>query len=310
MSAANSYAGRWLPAALSRIPVVRRQFDFNRDPYVRAQIIDTEKTESERREGRGSGMVKASKVAMAYSPPPEIARAIDRRHFNGRWMAEMRDSVFAKAAKARSPDRSQEQIHKTIQSPSSERQMPEKEIDMADFIKINGDNHMHLSTVKRLREVTDKERESLAELGPHINASDFNTRIDEAGRGKSYARETVDEIAMQGVPLVQIDEGAYVPAANVTSVRDLTNDDRKKFEKSTGRTLSEGFKSRLETRAGMVLATVDSQEIMDRMSRPYQPQASEPQAKGARNMEQEADAVMDRAAKRPGKSVKQPQPEI
>ena len=66
----------------------------------------------------------------------------------------------------------------------------------------------------------------------------------------------------------------------------------------------------IETRAGMVPATVDSITIMDRISRPYQPQASQPLAGNARNMEHKADAVVAKAAKQPGKSTNQPQPEI
>jgi len=309
MSAADRYAGHWLPAALSRIPRLRRQFDFNRDPYIRAQMRDMEKSETQRRDGRGSAMVRTDKAAVTYRPPPEIAKALDRENFNTRWMTELRDSVFAQAANGQARPEPKGPNHNRFQSPSQGRQPPQKETDMPDHIQINGQEHIHLNAVRRLRVVTEEERESLSKLGPHVDANRFNTRLDHPGGKKSYARETIDQIAAQGVPLVEVDQGAFVPANGIGKVRDITPEDRASFEGRTGRSLRADYKSRIETHAGMVLSTYDSATVMNRIGRPYQPRGGP--SESAQGLAQQADAVMAQAAPAKSRSRgKQRQPDV
>ncbi|GJL96068.1 MAG: hypothetical protein DHS20C05_24730 [Hyphococcus sp.] len=149
---------------------------------------------------------------------------------------------------------------------------------MTEFLKINGGEHIHLSDVKRLRPISDKERVSLASLGEHVDADRFNIRIDHANNTTSYAPETIDQVATQGVSLVQIDQQAFVPRDNINRSRDLTPADRQDFEQKTGRALRSDFKSQIDTRAGRVLSTVDSKTVMRRMGQPYQPNGVTPTA--------------------------------
>jgi len=175
---------------------------------------------------------------------------------------------------------------------------------MSDHIKLNETDYVHLTAVKRLSIVSERERESLADLGEHVDAERFHTRIDYADGNKSYAQESIDEIAGRGAALVDIGEGLYVPAAAIGRVRTLTDLDREKFKLNTGRTLRGEYKSQIETRAGMVLSTVESAAIMQRISRPYQPaQKAEPEYDGvqkapageAPNLQQQRDAAMAKA---------------
>ena len=138
------------------------------------------------------------------------------------------------------------------------------------FLNINSDELMPLSSVKRVRIVDDEDRKSLAKLGPHVKAARFNAQIDGV-RGKSYATETLDDLARQGVAFVQIDERAFVPAVNIIKARNLTPKDRKDFKERTGRDMRKEFKAQVETVAGNILASVPAETVMERMDRPYRP---------------------------------------
>lgn len=141
-----------------------------------------------------------------------------------------------------------------------------------DYIQINERDLIPVATIRRLREVTDADRESLQKLGPQVDASRFRTRIDLADGAKRYAPESLAEIEDQGVPLIETGMGGFVIAANVVSASNLTLADRKDFEGRTGRSLSEQYRAQVDTRAGMVLSTVSAEVIMRWLNNP-QPMA-------------------------------------
>lgn len=96
--------GPWMSSdVLRKVPDLRRAFDFNRDPLIREQILDLDKTEAQRRgeqSGRSSVMVGKDKPKFSMTPPREMRRPADRRDFQQRWMAEQRDAAFSRAVKA------------------------------------------------------------------------------------------------------------------------------------------------------------------------------------------------------------------
>jgi len=103
ISEAGTHFGQWLsPEAVNRLPKVRRSFDLNRDPYIRAQMLGQpvrqEKSRSDA-SGGGSTMVKRDKPAPAYVPPRELRSPVVRRDFQNRWLAEQRDAALARTAK-------------------------------------------------------------------------------------------------------------------------------------------------------------------------------------------------------------------
>lgn len=163
----------------------------------------------------------------------------------------------------------------------------------ANYISINSGELVPLETVKRISTITESERESLASLGPHVDPYKFNTRIETADGQKSYAPETVQDISRQGVGLVQLDEGSYVPSENVVKAKNLSATDRARFQKNTGREMAEKFISQVETKAGTVLATISAEKVLEqrgiaasRMSAP-------------KNMAEVRDAVMEQVPKAP-----------
>jgi len=123
MSAADKYAGPWMPPeTLARLPALRRAFDMNRDPLIAAQLRADQMTEAERRrensertDGGGSSMVENDKPFMAHRPPPEMRGGVDREAFSQNWLKAQRDAAMARAPSnpsrdARGPDHTP--IHK------------------------------------------------------------------------------------------------------------------------------------------------------------------------------------------------------
>ncbi|MEM7173279.1 MAG: hypothetical protein AAF530_24160 [Pseudomonadota bacterium] len=137
-----------------------------------------------------------------------------------------------------------------------------------EFIKVNSGNMVPLQNVKRIREVSEEDRKSLSELGEHVDAHKFRTRLEYKDGRRSFAAETLNDYLAQGVELVEIDQGAYVPTQNIISAKDLSPDDRQEIENRMGRPLRDEFCSQVETKAGTVLATIDAAKIMHRMAHP------------------------------------------
>lgn len=99
--------GPWLSnQTAASLPDIQREFDLNRDPLIRQQHRDLEKTEAQRRgegAGRASGMVERDKPNPAQRPPLEISQPVDRAAFSSRWLVEQRDAVLANAAARQRP---------------------------------------------------------------------------------------------------------------------------------------------------------------------------------------------------------------
>lgn len=142
---------------------------------------------------------------------------------------------------------------------------------MSDYVSINNGELVPLSHIKKISPITDKERASLAELGSHVDASRFNTRIDFADkRKKQYVPESIEELAAATSGLICIDDNArvFVLADNIAKAKNITDEDREGFKARTGRPMRDDYQSRIETKAGTVLAAIPAQLVMKRMSQP------------------------------------------
>ncbi len=112
-SYSKSHSEQWLANdAVIGLPRVQREFDNNRDPLLKAQLRDIQKTESQRRreqskqtdkaqskQGRGSKMVQEDQPYPAPHPTGPIANVVDQQTFNARWLAEQKTAVMAQAVK-------------------------------------------------------------------------------------------------------------------------------------------------------------------------------------------------------------------
>lgn len=138
-----------------------------------------------------------------------------------------------------------------------------------EFLRINDGDLIPLHTVKRISEITPKERSSLAALSEHVDAALYGTRIDFAGGSKKcYAQQSISDFRIQGIRLVEFKQGAFVVAEHILKARNLTDRDRESFEERTGRPLDEAFVSQIELKSGKVLATLDAAQIMKAINGP------------------------------------------
>ena len=153
-----------------------------------------------------------------------------------------------------------------------------------EYLIINGGELVPVRTVKKIGPVTDEDRESLSALNSRIDADRFQSRIDYADKTKNYIPESLADIAAQGLAMVIIDDenGVAVPADNIKKAKNLTDEDRARFEASTGKPMRSDYLARIETRAGPVLATLRADMVMKRMSQPYRasaaPQGTQPES--------------------------------
>ena len=114
--------GPWLShQAAASLPDIRREFELNRDPMIRKQVLDLARTEAERRgegSGRGSGMVERDKPDPHPRPPTETGHPVDQAAFSSRWLVEQRDAVLAAAAARQTPSTDAPRPGRTSREPS------------------------------------------------------------------------------------------------------------------------------------------------------------------------------------------------
>lgn len=128
-----------------------------------------------------------------------------------------------------------------------------------------------IDTVRLVRPLTDedknKTKESLKEnRGIEIDPARINVRIEFADKSSKLARETVDVFREQGIGLVNLGNDRYTPAINITAAEAFTKDDAERL-KGEDYTLSQTFRSKIETRAGTVLSSATPAQVMDRRAK-------------------------------------------
>ena len=167
-----------------------------------------------------------------------------------------------------------------------------------EYLTINGGELVPVRTVKKISPVTDEDRESLSALNSRIDADRFQSRIDYADKTKNYVPESLDDLAAQGLALVMIDDenGVTVPADNIKKAKNLTDEDRARFEASTGKPMRVDYLARIETRAGAVLATLRADMVMKRISQPYRASAAQQAAETPNQPSGDADPAVYKSA--------------
>lgn len=89
--------------ALERLPNVRREFDLNRDPSIKAQLEAEKQTEAQRREDQGGkGASDRDQPKPELLPPPEMRKAMVGPMLSGNWMGQHKTQVFVRSPQHRS----------------------------------------------------------------------------------------------------------------------------------------------------------------------------------------------------------------
>ncbi len=106
-----------VPESFKQAPYLTRDFNNARDPLIKQQIEDMQKTESQRREersGGGSTMIKRQKPHLELKPNHTGAHPATRQSFNQAWLQEQRS--------ARMNNFEEERIKRKQQKPTQTQQ--------------------------------------------------------------------------------------------------------------------------------------------------------------------------------------------
>lgn len=135
---------------------------------------------------------------------------------------------------------------------------------MTKILKINGSTAVPVSAIRRIRPMTDEDRNRIAERYDQVeDPNKFKLQIEFADKTTRLVSETLDDIRAQGVAIVNLGSDRYVPAANIKFAEPFTKDDADKV-KEKDYTLSQTFRSRVETTAGTLLSSATPEQVVQR----------------------------------------------
>lgn len=135
---------------------------------------------------------------------------------------------------------------------------------MSKTLKINGSTAIPVSAIRRIRAVTEEDRARIAERYEQVeDASKYQLQIEFADKTTKLATETLDDIRAQGVAIVNLGGDRFVPATNIKFAEPFTKEDANKV-KEKDYTLSQNFRSRVETTAGTVLSSATPAQVIER----------------------------------------------
>ena len=139
---------------------------------------------------------------------------------------------------------------------------------MSKTLKL-GSSVVPVHNIRTIKPITDEERARMAEKygKPVAEFAGKQISIQFADKTSRTAELTLDEVRGQGVALVNAGADRYVPAANIKSAEPFTKADADKLKDGGDYTLSQTFRSRVETSAGTVLSSATAQQIVERAAK-------------------------------------------
>jgi hypothetical protein len=140
---------------------------------------------------------------------------------------------------------------------------------MSKTLKINGGTVLPVHNIRSIRPITDEERANMAKKYDKPVA-DFKAKqitIQFADKSSRTADITLDQVREQGVGLVNLGNDRYVPAANIKAAEVFSKADADKLKADGDYTLSQTFRSRVETTAGTLLSSATAQQVIERTAK-------------------------------------------
>lgn len=137
---------------------------------------------------------------------------------------------------------------------------------MSNSIKINSGSMVPTDTIRFIKPIDNEERERIAERYD-IDGGNYHVSIQFADKSTKLATETLDDIRAQGIALINIGADRHVLALNIKSADPFTKDDARKLSDDRGYSLSQTFRSRIDTTAGTLLSSATPAQVMDRRAK-------------------------------------------
>lgn len=137
---------------------------------------------------------------------------------------------------------------------------------MSKSLKVNNSMVVPVHNIRSIRPVTDEDRARMTEkYGKDV--ADKKISIEFADKTVKTSALDLDAVRAQGVALVNIGNDRFVPAANIKSAEALSKDDIEKLKEGGKYTLTQTFRSRVETTAGSLLSSATPQQVIDRAAK-------------------------------------------
>lgn len=137
---------------------------------------------------------------------------------------------------------------------------------MSKTLKINGTTAVPVSAIRKIKPLTDADRERIAARYEKLDATTaakFQIQIEFADKTTKLATDTLDDIKGQGVALVNLGSDRFVPATNIKSSDPFTKEDAERV-KGKDYKLTSTFRSRVETTAGTLLSSATPAQVIER----------------------------------------------
>ena len=167
---------------------------------------------------------------------------------------------------------------------------------MSKSLKLNNSIVVPVHNIRSIRPVTDEDRARMTEkYGKDV--ADKKISIEFADKSVKTSALDLDAVRSQGVALVNIGNDRFVPAANIKSAEMLSKDDIEKLKDGGKYTLTQTFRSRVETTAGSLLSSATPQQVIDRAAKALE--ALEAPGQGAKTTAPIKAAAEAEAAVRP-----------
>jgi hypothetical protein len=140
---------------------------------------------------------------------------------------------------------------------------------MSKTLKLKSGKAFPVDTIRKIAPITDAEREAMAgRYGKPL--ADFAGKlisIEFADKTKVTGDISLDEVRGQGIGIVNIGGDRYVPAANIKAAEPFTREDADKIKAAGKMTLTQTFRSRVETTAGNLLSQATPAQVLDRRAK-------------------------------------------
>lgn len=136
---------------------------------------------------------------------------------------------------------------------------------MTDSIKVNGNTYYSVADIKMVRTIPGHEREAIA-ARYGVPAEKFQSKLTFADGRSKLVQESIADLEGKGLALVDAGNGRMIVAQNIVGAKDFSPEERAAMEER-GYTLNDAFKTSVETRAGLVLATTDPGSVMSLKAR-------------------------------------------
>ncbi len=179
---------------------------------------------------------------------------------------------------------------------------------MSKSLKINGSTILPVHNIRTIRPITDEDRARMAAKyeKPVEEFAAKKVSIEFADKSNKTADLTIDDVRAQGVALVNVGNDRFVPAANIRSADPFSKEDAAKLKEGGDYTLTQTFRSRVDTTAGTILSSATAQQVVERAAKALETAGQGAKSSGVIKTAADAQAAVEAQVAKRGPAPKAP----